>query len=101
MKDDYRARATKAEQENAVLRKQLAKPKYAGLQKTVTEMLRLPIDAPINEIARCIKYLRDNHDLYKAGSEMRKLNNEEKKQLIEEGKKQGIAEAIANLRKYL
>ena len=62
---DYRARATQAEQENARLREQLNKPqKYAGLQKTITEMLKLPADAPLNEIVRVVRYLRDNKELY-------------------------------------
>lgn len=99
MNDDYRARATRAEQENARLREQLAKPpKYAGLQKTVTEMLKLPPDATVNEIASVLKCLRDNKDLYEAGREHRQLTNEEKVSLVEVGRKEGIAQAIEALR---
>ena len=82
---NYRARATKAEQENADLRKRLEKPKYAGLQKTVTEMLKLPIDAPVNEIAQVLKYLRDNKELYEAGREARALTGKERQEILDTG----------------
>lgn len=99
MNDDYRKRATQAEQENARLREQLAKPpKYAGLQKTVTEMLKLPADTPVNEIARVLKYLRDNKELYEAGREHRQITSEEKVSLVEVGRKEGIKQAIEALR---
>ena len=82
----YRERATKAEQENARLREQLAKPeKYAGLQKVVTEMLHLPIDTPQNEIVQVIKYLRNNKDLYEAGREARVLTGKERQEILDAG----------------
>lgn len=86
MNDDYRARATRAEQENARLREQLAKPtKYAGLQKTVTEMLKLPSDATVNEIACVLKYLRDNKELYEAGREARAITGKERQEILDTG----------------
>lgn len=84
--NDYRKRATQAEQENARLREQLAKPaKYAGLQKLVTEMLHLPIDTPQNEIAQVLKYLRDNKELYEAGREARALTGKERQEILDTG----------------
>ena len=84
--NDYRKRATQAEQENARLREQLAKPeKYAGLQKVVTEMLHLPIDTPQNEILQVIKYLRNNKDLYEAGREARALTGKERQEILDAG----------------
>lgn len=99
---DYRARATQAEQENARLREQLNKPqKYAGLQKTITEMLKLPADAPLNEIVRVVRYLRDNKELYESGANDRKDLNQEKIKSFEEGRKQGIHDAVNLLKKLL
>lgn len=98
MNDDYRARATRAEQENARLREQLAKkPKYAGLQKTVTEMLKLPPDAPVNEIARVLKYLRDNKELYEAGREHREITQEQERVIFDRGRKHGKSEILKML----
>lgn len=92
---DYRARATQAEQENARLRERLNKPeKYAGLQKIITEMLKLPSDAPLNEIVRVVRYLRDNKELYENGASERKILNQEKIKSFSEGRKQGINDAI-------
>lgn len=97
---DYRTRATRAEQENARLRECLNKPpKYAGLQKTITEMLKLPVDAPLNEIVRVIRYLRDNKELYEAGVSERKYLYQEKTKSFEEGRRQGIQDAIDILKR--
>lgn len=87
--NEYRKRATQAEQENARLRDQLSRPKYAGLQKTVTEMLKLPIDAPLNEIARVLKYLRDNKDLYEEGRGARVITGKERQEIMETGVQTG------------
>lgn len=82
---NYRARATKAEQENAELRKKVAHPPYKGLQTTVTQMLKLPIDAPLNEIANTLKWLRDNKDLYEAGREARAVTAKERQEILDAG----------------
>lgn len=99
---DYRARATQAEQENARLRNQLNKPpKYAGLQKTITEMLKLPADAPLNEIVRVVRYLRDNKELYESAVSKRKNINQEKIKSFEDGRKQGVEDAINLLKRFI
>lgn len=101
--NDYRKRATKAEQENARLREQLARPaKYAGLQKVVTEMLHLPIDTPQNEIVQVLKYLRDNKELYEAGREARALTGKERQEILDTGVaagKQIVIDKLLNLQR--
>lgn len=83
--EPYRARATKAEQENADLRNKVAHPPYKGLQTTVTQMLKLPIDAPLNEIANTLKWLRDNKDLYEQGREARAVSAKERQEILDTG----------------
>lgn len=101
--NDYRKRATQAEQENARLREQLARPaKYAGLQKVVTEMLHLPIDTPQNEIVQVLKYLRDNKELYEAGREVRAVTAKERQEILDTGVaagKQIVIDKLLNLQR--
>lgn len=99
---NYRARATKAEQENADLRNKVAHPPYKGLQTTVTQMLKLPVDAPLNEIANTLKWLRDNKDLYEAGREARALTGKERQEILDTGVaagKQIVIDKLLNLQR--
>lgn len=99
---NYRARATKAEQENADLRNKVAHPPYKGLQTTVTQMLKLPADAPLNEIANTLKWLRDNKDLYEAGHEARALTGKERQEILDTGVaagKQIVIDKLLNLQR--
>lgn len=99
---NYRARATKAEQENADLRNKVAHPPYKGLQTTVTQMLKLPADAPLNEIANTLKWLRDNKDLYEAGREARALTGKERQEILDTGVaagKQIVIDKLLNLQR--
>lgn len=99
---NYRARATKAEQENVDLRNKVAHPPYKGLQTTVTQMLKLPADAPLNEIANTLKWLRDNKDLYEAGREARALTAKERQEILDTGVaagKQIVIDKLLNLQR--
>uniref|UniRef100_A0AAU8EEQ2 Uncharacterized protein n=1 Tax=Klebsiella phage vB_Kpn2-P2 TaxID=3230849 RepID=A0AAU8EEQ2_9VIRU len=99
---NYRARATKAEQENADLRNKIAHPPYKGLQTTVTQMLKLPANAPLNEIANTLKWLRDNKDLYEAGREARALTAKERQEILDIGVaagKQIVIDKLLNLQR--
>lgn len=96
--ENYRARATKAEQENALLRAELAKkPKGYGLHKTLVEMLKLGETAQPNQIIQKVKMLRDNQELYKQGAGPRQLTKEEKASLIQVGYNEGLTAAVQAL----
>lgn len=87
---DYRARATKAEQENAVLREKLSKkPNFAWFVEQVRSMLKIRADAPFNEIIAKIKVLRDNQELYKEGAAVRKANMDDVERYFNEGVEEG------------
>lgn len=87
---DYRARATKAEQENAVLREKLSKkPNFSWFVEQVRYMLKIRADAPFNEIIAKIKVLRDNQELYREGAAVRKSNEEDAERYFNDGVEEG------------
>ena len=98
--EEYRARATKAEQVNAELKRQLdMKPKYSGFVTAVYNTLKMTRDTPNNQVIQKIKQLMVNKDLYAAGSSDRRDMNQEKKKSFEEGRKQGLLDAIEKIKK--
>lgn len=87
---DYRARATRAEQENARLREQLErKPNFKWFVLQIKAMLKMEPGAPTNEVIARVKVLRDNQELYKSGKELRKINKQERELAFKEGVTEG------------
>lgn len=102
--DDYRARATRAEQENARLREQLKrKPNFGWFRDQVKKMLGFPPEATDNQVIQKVKVLRDNQELYRASAEPRKASRKEIEDALlkaeEAGRIKGFEEAIALLKR--
>ena len=98
MNDDYRARATKAEQENAHLREKLkTRPKHESLVNQLKDMLGLGHDVSANHLVQKIKILRDNQELYQSQKPERKRTRAEEQALINEGIKIGRAKSILDM----
>ncbi|WAK44998.1 hypothetical protein Fifi067_00078 [Erwinia phage Fifi067] len=96
---DYRARATKAEQANAELSAALSRrPKHDAFVEQIKVMLKLDKACPYNQVIQKIKQLTVNQELYAAGSNDRRDLNQEKKLSFEEGRKQGLLDAIEKIK---
>lgn len=102
IEQDYRARATKAEQENARLREELArKPNFKWFLDQVRGMLKMPASCSTNDIVQKIKVLRDNQELYKSPEAVaaRRDAKAHDDGVFGRGRKQGIAESMDALSK--
>ena len=97
--DAYRERATKAEQENARLREELAKkPNFKWFLDQVRAMVKLPSDATPNQVVQQIKSLRDNKDLYVSYAPDRKRTEEEERGIFARGREAGRNDAVVILK---
>lgn len=97
--DVYRERATKAEQENARLRAELAKkPNFKWFLDQVRAMVKLPSDATPNQVVQQVKSLRDNKDLYISYTPDRKRTEEEEREIFARGREAGRNDALVILK---
>lgn len=93
---DYRARATKAEQENARLREELAKkPNFEWFVEQIYAMLKVKRSVTINNVIQQVKVLRDNQDMYRSASSVvaRKDAKAHDAEILAKGRRIGMRDA--------
>ena len=101
--ENFRARATQAEQDRARLREEVArKPQYDGLMIEIKRKLGLPQEVAPPSIIQQIENLKFNQELYKKARDANKMTQAERTELSDKSFKAGkdfVWSLIDNLRR--